>query len=476
MDIGDIGIIEITEVPPPLDLTPQDVEELADELVAYHAEFADLYYRVEQAHWGYKYLQGLLAPLESKAIQPMAMNLEGGNIQAMQQFIGQGCWEDDKLLQKHWKLVDGTLGEEDGVWIVDESGFPKKGNHSVGVARQWCGQLGKVENCQVGVFAAYASRQGYTLLDRRLYLPEEWFDQDHQARRKECGIPDETPFKTKPELALEMLKAAIEAGALRFRWVACDETYGKDPVFLDGVVDLDRWYFAEVPHSTRVWKTRPKTVLPEWKGRGPRPTKERLVAGEPPPTRVDDLAAAVSGKDWRPYLIKEGSKGPMVAEFAFLRVVEVRGELPGNEVWLVLRRSLAEEPELKTYLSTAPADTPHPELVRIAGMRWPVETALEDGKDGLGMDEYMVRSWIGWHHHMTVCILAHHFLVRVQKRFQKEAPALTLPQARLLIASVLPLKQLDPQEAIRQIRFIQQQNHAAYVAHRKRTIQRLDGL
>jgi SRSO17 transposase len=476
MDIGDMGITEITEVPARLDLTPKEVEVLADELVAYHAEFADLYYRVEQARWGYVYLQGLLAPIESKAIQPMAMSLEGGDIQAMQQFIGQGQWTDEALLKKHWVLVNETLGEEDGVWIPDGSGFPKKGAHSAGVARQWCGQLGKVENCQVGVFAAYASRQGYTLLDRRLYLPEAWFDEDHRARWEKCGIPDETLFQTEPALALEMLKAVVAEGTLDFRWVACDEAYGKDPAFLDGVADLGRWYFAEVPHNTRVWQTRPRTAVPAWVGRGRRPTKERLVEGEPAPQRVDAIAAAVPQQDWRPYLIKEGSKGPMVAEFAFRRVVEVRDELPGREVWLVLRRALAEGAELKTYLSIAPSDIPHPELVRIAGMRWPVETALEDGKDGLGMDEYMVRSWIGWHHHMTVCILAHHFLVRVQKRLNREAPALTVPQARLLIASVLPLKRLDPQEAIRRIQFIQKQNHAAYLSHRKRTIERLEGL
>jgi SRSO17 transposase len=272
------------------------------------------------------------------------------------------------------------------------------------------------------VFAAYASRKGYTLLDRRLYLPEEWFDEDQQERWEECGIPDGTPFKTKPALALEMLEAAVNEGTLAFRWVACDEAYGRDPSFLDGVVGLGLGYFAEVPHSTRVWETRPKTAVPEWIGRGRRPTKERLVAGGPTPKRGDEIAAVVPGEEWKAYVIKEGSKGPMVAEFAFRRVVEVRDELPGREVWLVLRRSLGEEPELKTYLSIAPADTPHAELVRIAGMRWPVETALENGKDGLGMGDYMVRSWIGWHHHMTECILAHHFLVRVQKRLKRGLP------------------------------------------------------
>ncbi len=419
MNTNDLGITEITDTPPPLDLTPEEIEVLADELVSYHAEFADLYYRPEQAHWGYKYLQGLMLPIECKAIQPMAMALDGGNIQAMQQFIGQGRWQDEKLLKKHWRLADETLGEDDGVWIADGSGFPKKGERSVGVARQWCGRLGKVENCQVGVLAAYASRKGYTLLDRRLYLPQEWFEEDHRERWEKCDIPDEITFKTKPELALEMLKAVVAEGTLRFRWVACDEAYGKDPDFLDGVASLERWYFAEVPHSTRVWETHPKTAVPEWSGRGRRPTKERLVSGQPEPQRVDEVAAAIPGDEWKAYLIKEGSKGPMVAEFAFRRMVAVRDGLPGPEVWLILRRSLGEEPELKTYLSNALADTLHIELVRVAGMRWPVETAIEDGKDGLGMDDYMVRSWLGWHHHMTECILAHHYLVRVQKRLKK---------------------------------------------------------
>ena len=419
MNIDQLEITEIDARPPALDLTPEEIEALAGELASYHAEFADLYYRVEQTHWGYMYLQGLMAPIKSKAVQPMAMALEGGNIQALQQFIGQGKWQDEKLLKKHWRLVDDTLGEEDGVWIIDGSEFPKKGQHSVGVARQWCGRLGKVENCQAGVFAAYASRKGYTLLDRRLYLPEKWFDEDHRARWEKCGVPDGLSFKTKPQLALEMLEAVVAEDVLRFHWVACDEDYGKDPAFLDGVADLGLWYFAEVPHSTQVWETVPGTAVPEWSGRGRRPSRERVIPGEPEPQRVDAIAALVPADEWQVFRIKEGSKGPIVAEFAFRRVVALRDGLPGPEVWLVLRRSLGEAPELKTYLSIAPGDTPDRDLVRVSGMRWPVETAFEDGKDHLGMDEYMVRTWLGWHHHMTECILAHHFLIRAQQRLKR---------------------------------------------------------
>lgn len=216
-------------------------------------------------------------------------------------------------------------------------------------------------------------------------------------------------------------QAAVAEDVLRFRWVACDEDYGKDPAFLDGVANLGRWYFAEVPCNTRVWEDDPRTGVLAWSGRGRRPTQEQVLPGEPDPQRVDVVAAAIPEEEWKRYRIKEGSKGPLVAEFAFRRMVAVRDGLPGPEVWLILRRSLGEEPELKAYLSNAPSATPRTELVRVSGMRWPVETGLEDGKDHLGLGDYMVRTWLGWHHHMTEGILAHHFLVRVQQRLKKGA-------------------------------------------------------
>jgi SRSO17 transposase len=419
MDIGTLGIIEINDTPPPLDLTPEEVVALADELMHYHAAFAELYARKEQAHWGYQYLQGLMLPLERKSIEPMALALNGGDVQAMQQFIGQGRWHDEALRAQHWRLVEETLGDAEGVCIVDGSDFPKRGAHSVGVARQWCGRLGKVDNCQAGVCTAYASRKGYTLLDRRLYLPAEWFDPAHRERWQRCGLPEETPFKTKPALALEMLRALVTVGAPRFRWVTCDEACGRESAFLDGVAAMQRWYYAEVPHDTQVWRRRPATAVPAWSGRGRRPRKARLVPGESAPLRVDQLATTVPPAGWQAYLIKEGGKGPLVAEFACRRGVAVRDGLPGPDVWLVFRRALGDTPELKVYLSNASPDTPLTVLVRVAGMRWPIETALEESKGGLGMDHYEVRTWLGWHHHMALCLLAHHFLVRARLRVKK---------------------------------------------------------
>lgn len=165
----------------------------------------------------------------------------------MQQFMGQGRWEDSRLLAQHRQLVNETLGEADGVYIFDGLGFPKKGRHSVGVARQRCGVLGKVENCQVGVFTGYASRRRYTLVDRRLYLPKKWLDDDHAKRWRKCGIPEETLFQTKPEVALEMLQSIMAEGHLEGRWVTADEAFGGNTNFPDGVNELGLWYFAEVP-------------------------------------------------------------------------------------------------------------------------------------------------------------------------------------------------------------------------------------
>jgi SRSO17 transposase len=356
-----------------------------------------------------------MLPRERKSIAPMALALEGGNVQAMQQFLGQGQWQDEALLQQHWRLGTETLGEHDGVCLVESSECPTQGEHVGGVARQWCGRLGQVDNCQSGGCAAYASRTGYTLLDRRLYLPDEWFDAAHRARWQRCGIPEETRCTPTQTLALEMLQALVPTGPWRFRWVTCDAAFGRDGAFLDGVAGLPRWYCAEVPHDTQVWLRRPATAVPPWAGRGRRPRKARLVPGALAPQRVDQLAAAVPPAAWQACLIKTGRNGPLVAECAFHRGGAVRAGLPGPDVWIVWRRTWGEAPELKVYLSNAPGHIPGTALVRVAGMRWPIATAFEERKGGLGLDHDEGRSWLGWHHHMTLCLLAQHVLGRTRR-------------------------------------------------------------
>jgi SRSO17 transposase len=402
-----------------IDLTPRDLDTLVEELRAYHAIYNPLFQRREQREWAAKYLHGLLSDLPRKSIEPLVLAVEGAQppaVRAMQQFLSEGSWDDTALLHRHWQEVDRDLGEDDGVLILDGSDFPKQGADSVGVKRQYCGELGKRANCQAGVFLGYASRQGYTLLDRRLYVPQEWVTEAAYAeRRHRCGVPSEVTFTTKPLLGWEMLHAVQQTSLLRCRWVACDEAFGRDPDLLDRIAALGLWYLAEVPHDTRVWPQRPTTGLPPWSGQGRPPTRIRRLAGEPEPVTVAALATRLPAKCWRRRTIKEGSKGPLVAYVARVRVIAVRAELPGPEVWLMLRRHPVTG-ELKTYLCNAPAHTPLATLVRLSGMRWPIETCFEDGNQYLGMGDYEVRSWRGWHHHMTLVILAHFFLVRLRLR------------------------------------------------------------
>jgi SRSO17 transposase len=241
------------------------------------------------------------------------------------------------------------------------------------------------------VVACYASTHGYTLVDRRLYLHKRWFTPEYRARWEQAGIPDDLPFQTRPELAEALVRALHARRVLPFRWVTCDEAFGNNPALLDAISALGLYYLAEVPHDTRVWRQRPPTAVPARGRRGPVPTRERLTADAPVPVRVDALAAQVPQDQWRRYQIKEGTKGPLVAEFAFLRVVPIRDELPGPASWVVLRRSLGDTPELKTYLSNAPATMRRTKLVWASGMRWPVESAIEEGKGEVGLDQYEVR-------------------------------------------------------------------------------------
>ncbi len=450
---ADVSVRDLrAEAPAVRVVMPEDLAQVGEELAAYHAHYAPYFARREQRAWAEVYLRGLLvADVPRKNTEALALRLLGAGphagrqVRALQQFIGEGAWDDDALLAEHRRLVDASLGEEEGVLIVDGSEVAKRGAHSVGVARQWCGSTGKTDNCQAGVYLGYASRRGYTLLDRRLYLPKTWFAQDHQARWKACAIPATVRFATKTELAAQMVEHLRQAGTLRARWLTCDEWYGRHAAFLDRVATTGLWYLAEVPTDTAVWplsdpatgapSRRPQQAVPPRaaSGKGRRPTKERLTPESPPPVRVDLLAAQMPPTRWQRYRITEGAKGPLVADFVALRAVATRAGLPGPEVWVLLRRAVLEDPDavppLKIYLSCAPVQTPLAALVRVCGLRWPIERCFEEGKGELGLDHYELRFWRGWHHHMTLVILAHHFLVLLHHRVGQRGGGHSRPAA-----------------------------------------------
>lgn len=405
-------------------LTTGDITASADELLAYHREFQALFQRREQRHWSLLYLCGQLSNLERKTMEAIVLTLLGPDpnaIRGLQQFIGQGPWDTAPFVKHLQGRVATWLGEPDGVVIVDGSGFPKEGEHSVGVAWQYCGHLGKLANCQQGVFLVYASRRGYAFLDERLYLPEAWFGEKYQERWEGCGIPERIVFRTEPQLGVEMIGELVEHAVVPFRWVAADESYGKSPVFLEGIEALKKWYLAEVPSDTRVWLRTPSVEPPGLGLRGQLRTQPRVKATAPRPEELRELMARLPRASWQRQIIKEGSKGPIVAEFAAGRVTPVRAELPGPRRWAIFRRTLGPEPEVKYYLSNAPTTCSLQEFVRVSGMRWPVETAIEEGRGEVGMDHHETRTWQGWHHHMLHSMWSHLFLIRLRLVFQKKS-------------------------------------------------------
>jgi SRSO17 transposase len=474
--ITEIQFIETCPAPE-CNLSDQDVEQFGAELDSYVKQFEPAFRRQEQWRWSKVYLHGLLGQTPRKTVERMALDL-GQNVRDMQHFVGQSPWPKEAAVVIHQGLVAETLGETDGVMLIDESGVVKQGQGSVGVAAQYCGSVGKVANSQVGVHLGYVSRQGYTLVDSQLFMPDEWFDEAHTKRRQASGVPADLSYQTKPEIGLALVQAAVKRNEqletpLPFEWVAADALYGDSPAFRDGVAALGKWYFTEIKSTTQVWLHRPEVHVPAWKGRGRRPTRLRLCQPTDKAVTVQSLVAQLPAAAWSRATVKEGSKGPIVCDFAFLRLVESRAGLPGPALWLVIRRNVDDPTELKFYFSNAPADTPLLDLVRLSGMRWPVEIIFEEGKGEIGFDHYETRSWLGWHHHLLLVALAHHFLVRLRVNFKDIASALTIYQVRLLLTSVLPKPVFDARAALCLVRYYQKRNHVAYLSHRKSKLAQL---
>lgn len=451
-----------------LNLKPEQVEGILEKLSQFWQRFAPLFQRREQSEWGVKYISGRFMEGEKYFTNAIARRIGEENERAMQNFIGASPWNDHALLIEHQSVVQETIGHPEGCIIMDGSGFPRKGTESAGIGRQYCNATGKVDNCQVGVYLAYSSPEGYTLLDRHLHLPEEWFSSEYAARRQRCGIPEETTFRTHQESALEMLKGVLQRGVVTFKWVLGDEEFGRDTWLLDQIAGIGKYYFMQIPANTRVWLERPEIGIPAWKGRGRPPTRVVLAEGELPPQRVDEICF----EQYERYTLHEGSKGPLVADVSFIRVVAVRDTLPGPEVWLVMRHDVSSG-ERRYYLSNAPEGTPQSQLAWLSAARWPVERSIEDCKDDLRMNQYSMRSWHGWYHHMTLVMVAHLFLVILQQEFREEAPALTVSQARMLLKAVLPRPAFDVAAALEVLRKIQICNHRAYLSNRRRTLRKL---
>jgi len=407
---------------PTFDVLPSDVEGFMDELWAFQSALHDCFTRSEPRAHFFDYMVGQCSQLERKSIEPMALHVEGGTIRGLQRFISDVQWDEEQMLWNYHQLVAEAMGDPDGVLMFDETGFVKKGKDSVGVARQYCGTLGKVEHCQVGVFAGYASRQGYALVDKRLFLPEVWCTEAYAARRAKCQVPPEVTLQSKPQLAATMLQAIVREGLLPFKYVVADCLYGNSPDFLDAVdACVGVTTLVAIPADTRCWLQRPRTEDKTYIYKGDVRAKRVVVAPHNAPRSVAAVAASLPASSWYQRTGSEGTKGPIAYAFARQRVTLCKDGLPERTVWLVIKRTMGGEPTSSYYISNAPASTPLRTFVWLSGLRWAVEQCFEEGNTELGMAHYEVRKYPGWHHHMLTTMLAHFFLWHLKLRLGKKS-------------------------------------------------------
>ena len=406
---------------PKFTVEKREIEDFIDELKGFHEKFSDCFSRSESRENFFRYTVGQLSKLERKSIEPIALNIQGGDVRSMQKFVSDVVWDEDKLLHKYHNMVNEDMGDSNGVLIFDESGFAKKGADSAGVAKQYCGNLGKVENCQVGVFAAYASPSGYALLDKRLFIPEKWFDDDYEIRRNKCKISDNIKFKTKPQLAVEMLHGFQKQKIIPYKYVLADSLYGNSPEFIDAVEDANLTYFVSIPSDTLCWLKKPITIKKQYKYKGEIRSKAAIEKTEKKPISFKTLAMNTNDCFWYRRKVSEGTKGPIEYEFMRMRVVLSKNGLPRKTVWLVVKRTLECNPTYYYYISNAPKNVKLKLFVWLSGLRWSIEQCFEETKSELGMDQYEVRKYPAWNHHILTCMLSHFFLWHLKIRLGKKS-------------------------------------------------------
>ena len=385
----------------------EDLSEWSDDFEAFLARFADLFGRSEPREQARKYVRGLLAPVGRKNGWQLAEAVGDAVPDRMQRLLYRNDWDVDEARDRLRAFMVEMFGEEDAIIVIDETGFIKKGNRSVGVKRQYSGTAGKIENCQIGVFLSYATSKGHGFLDRRLYLPEDWCGDPE--RRERAKVPPEIRFETKGELAVDMLERAWAEG-VPARWVTGDEVYGDTTPLRDAVIRHGCLYVLAVSRSAPVWEEMPAVEAPGQPLTGRPRTKTRLAPGAPRASRADEIVGTWREERWQRFSVAEGEKGPRIYDWARQRVIESRERLPGPEAWLLVRRSVSDPTDMAYFLSNAPPDTPLTELAKVAATRYVVEQCIEEAKGETGLDEYEVRHWHSWHRHITLSMMAHSWL------------------------------------------------------------------
>jgi len=401
-------------------MTPQTLKALDHRFQHFLEDLTESMGRSERRHWAHVYLQGLLLDGERKSIEPIASRIEEADVQALRQFVGQSPWEVEEVQRRLAHKVVDLLSQPE-VWIIDETAFPKAGDHSVGVARQYCGTLGKVANCQVAVSLHWATAEASCPILWRLYLPKEWLEDAERAA--EVKLPPGTPFRTKTELALEVIDQALGWGLPPLPVVA-DSYYGNDYGFRQALRQRQLPYAVQVESDTVAWTEYPNLPLPPPKRSG-RPRKYPPLEALPRPQSLRAVAEQLPASAWRTVAWREGSRGTERSRFAMLRVWAAHGwreQAHPQRVaeWLLVEWPKDEKQPIKYGLAQlGPQPLGLRRLVRVARARWRVEQDYRELKEELGLDHYEGRQWLGWHHHVCMVSIAYAFLRSEQARLKK---------------------------------------------------------
>jgi SRSO17 transposase len=391
------------------DVSADDVRACRDHITRFLKRYLPLFYREEQRGHAAAFVRGLLSGLQRKSVEPIAAQA-GVPRKDLQLFVGSGGWDDDKVMAELRWHVREELAEPDGVIVLDPSAFPKRGGHSCGVARQWCGRLGKKENCQIGVFLAYTSTKGHAPLDRRLYLPRQWVDDP--VRRQECHVPEGVTYRKTWEIAHDLLGRS--GREIPHKWVVGDDEFGRASEFRAALRGDGERYVLDVPCNTNVRDLDGR--------RPPRKKAHKGAKRKVPFVRVDTWARKLPADRWTRLTIRDGAKGPLEVEAVSARVCARQSRRIGPEERLLVIRTLGPQPDWTYSMTNASPEEPLAELVRVRSSRHRIEEVLQEAKGEVGLAHYEVRSWVGWHHHVTLALLALWFLVLERMRMGGENP------------------------------------------------------
>jgi len=384
--------------------------------------------------------------------------IKDSEYQSLQHFITNSPWKHRPVMDQVAKDCDLLLGESpDTGLILDETSIPKKGKKSVGAARQWCGRLGKVDNCQVGVFASLVKDASAALIDGRLYLPKEWTDDRKRCRA--AGVPDDVTFKTKSQLALEIVRHARSQG-IRFAWVGIDGGYGKEAHFLSSLDDDGEQFVADVHKDQVVYLEDPKPYVPQRNSPKGRTPSQRIT--DVPSVTVEAWAAKQPEDSWQRITTRDSTKGKLMVDILVSQVwIWNREERTSRQWRLVVRREIAARDTIKYSLSNAPESTSADRLTYMQGQRFFVERTFQDAKESAGMDQYQIRGWLAWHHHISLVMMSTLFMLETRMQQKEAHPLLSCPDIATLLTHFLPKKNVDPEEVLRQMEVRHRQRQAS---------------